>query len=508
MADVTPDRVGQLSPDGRWRWDGAAWCAVEPVSLPAWASTRVAWSAGSTAVAAALVVGLLADQAMRTGRIGLGATLTSMVGALVALTLGRLQRTESRLLIGGAVLFALWFTVRASPWLLWPDLAAVFMLLGLATSFAVRGSVFDLGATELAARFFHSCLQLAAGAGFIATPALRARGRLRSAAPYLRGVLLALPIAALIAGLLASADPVFASFFRLNIELGKLLLDLFFVLVGALSVAGLLRIAASAPLERIDGPPRRLGATETLVVLAVLDAVFLAFAAAQVMAATGGAADALRSAGVTYADYARSGFFQLLWVAGITLALLVMFGRAGKVSQGGARLGFIALALGAIALTLMIDVVAFRRLGLYEEAYGFTMLRLYSHVFAVWVAVVFVLLALDFLGVWRSRRWFVGATIVTALAVLLGLNIGSPEAMVVALNTSHAQTAHKIDTGYLAELSSDATPALLDSRAYLDPALRDQVTRAACDGDRTYSFSWAAFNVAAMAAADARRNGC
>jgi uncharacterized protein DUF4153 len=476
--------------------------------LPAWASTRVAWSARSTAVAAALVVGLLADQALRTGSVGLGATLTFLVGGVVAVTLGRLQRIESRLLVGGAALFAFWFTVRASPWLLWPDLAAALMLLGLATSFSVRGSVFDLGASELAARFFHSSLQLAAGVGFIATPALRARGRMRSAAPYLRGVLLAVPIAAVIAGLLASADPVFASFFRLNIEVGTLLLDVFFVVVGALSAAGMLRIAASEPLERIDGPARRLGATETLVVLAVLDTVFLAFAAAQVMAATGGAADALRSAGVTYADYARSGFFQLLWVAGITLALLIVFGRVGKVSQGRARMGFIALALGAIALTLMVDVVAFRRLGLYEEAYGFTMLRLYSHVFAVWVAVVFLLLGLDFLGVWHLRRWFVGATVVSALLVLLGLNIGSPEAMVVALNTSHAQTAHKIDSGYLAELSSDATPALLDSRERLDPALRSQVTSAACAGSRTYMPPWAAFNFADLQAAGARRAGC
>jgi len=79
---------------------------------------------------------------------------------------------------------------------------------------------------------------------------------------------------------------------------------------------------------------------------------------------------------------------------------------------------------------------------------------------------------------------------------------------VVAFNTSHAQTAHKIDSGYLAELSSDATPALLDSRAQLDPALRSQVTNAACAGVRTYTASWAAFNVADQQAADARQASC
>jgi len=159
-------------------------------------------------------------------------------------------------------------------------------------------------------------------------------------------------------------------------------------------------------------------------------------------------------------------------------------------------------------LILMIDVVAFRRLSLYEEAYGFTMLRLYSHVFAVWLAAVFVLLAADFLGVRRNRRWFIGATMVTALAVLLGLNVANPEAVVVALNTSHAQTSNRIDSEYLAELSSDATPALLESRAQIAPVLRQQVTDAACAGAKAYSPAWGAFNVADDQAAAARRAGC
>jgi len=166
------------------------------------------------------------------------------------------------------------------------------------------------------------------------------------------------------------------------------------------------------------------------------------------------------------------------------------------------------LALSAIALTLMIDAVAFRRLSLYEEAYGFTMLRLYSHIFAAWLAVVFFTLAAEFLGVWRRRRWFIGATLTTAVALLLVLNLASPEAMVVAFNTSHALSVHKIDGEYLSELSSDATPALLGSRTQLDRSLRAQITRAACIGPRSYAAPWAAFNWADQQAAASRRSGC
>ncbi len=507
VADVTPTPVGQLSPDGRWRWDGAAWRPLA-ADLPAWASTKLRSTATWAAVAFVLAAGVMADQALRNGKFGLATSFTLLIAAFALLWVGRPMRLESRTLIAIGVVFAAWCSLRASPWLLWPDLIAALVLLGAAASLAVRGSVYDLGAIDALARSFHGMIQLVAGIGFVARPILRSRNRVSSAIPFARGVLIALPIAALLAGLLASADPVFASFFNLNIDLGQLLLDVFFVAVGSLVAAGLLRLALAEPLDRVDGPVWRLGATEALVVLAILDAVFLAFALAQVMAATGAAAETLRTAGVTYSDYARSGFFQLLWVSGITLALLIFFSRISAFKESKTRLAFLVLAECAIALTLMIVVVAFRRLSLYEEAYGFTMLRLYSHVFAVWIGLVFLLLAADFIGLWSHRRWFIGATATTAAAVLLGLNIASPEAIVVALNTDHAQITHKIDSAYLAELSSDATPALLASRAGLDPGLRQQVTDAACAGPRIYSLRVAAFNWADAQAVAARQAGC
>ena len=188
--------------------------------------------------------------------------------------------------------------------------------------------------------------------------------------------------------------------------------------------------------------------------------------------------------------------------------MLVLFSRVSKLTERRRRLAFLVLAECAIALTLMIDVVAFRRLSLYEEAYGFTMLRLYSHVFAVWLSLVFILLAADFLGLGRARRWFIGATLTTAAVLLLGLNFVNPEAVVVVLNTSHAQTVHRIDGAYLSELSSDATPALITSMSELEPGLKAQVRDAVCAGPRTYSPYWAAFNLADAQAALTRREGC
>lgn len=511
MPDDVAAYIGQLSPDRRWRWDGTAWTEATTSAqpwTPAWASLALRAPATWAAVVSALAIGLIADQALRVNAIGFGASTALAAAAVLLVFVGRITRLQSRLLIAGAALFAAWLSLRASPWLLVPDLAASLLLLGSAASFAVRGSLLDIGVAESIGRALNAALHGIAGVIYVGRPIAHTRTRLGVMAPVVRGILIAIPIAAVLAALLASADPIFASFLNLNVDLSHLVTDIFYVLLGCLAFAGLLRLAAARPMDREDGPVWRLGAIEAMVVLSILDAVFAAFAIAQGIGASGSAGDTLRAAGVTYSDYARSGFFQLLWVAGITLIVLVLFSRITGFAERSGKLIFLALAELAIALTLLIVLVAWTRLSLYEGAYGFTMLRLYSHIFAGLVALVFVLLAADLAGLFHRRRWFVGVTTLTALSLLLVLNLANPEAVVVALNVDRATATHKIDAQYFRELSSDATPALLSSRAQIDASLWPDVAAAACAGPRNYAPSPAAFNWADAEAAEARLQGC
>jgi hypothetical protein len=477
------------------------------VQMPAWANLTLRVQPTWTVVASALAVGLLADQALRVGSVGLGASVALACVALALVQIGRLRRVESWLLTAAATAFGVWLTVRASPWLLWPDAAAAFALLCFAASIAVRGSLLDIGIAEAAARSINAALHAVAGSVFLARPIIRTRTRFAAVAPVARGLLIAIPIAAVLVGLLASADPIFASFLRINLDFGRLALDVVYIVIGSLVLAGLLRLASAQPIDRVDGPVWRLGTTEALVVLAVLDTIFGAFAIAQAIGASDGS-DALRAAGVTYADYARSGFFQLLWVAGITLVVLVGCSRITGFTDRTGRMAFVVLAETAIALTLLIVLVASTRLSLYESAYGFTMLRLYSHIFAGGIAVVFLLLAADVAGLWPRRRWFVGATAITTLGLLMALNFANPEAVVVGLNTDRAITTDNVDAQYLSQLSSDAAPALLAAPSQVDASLQQDLKAVACAGPRTYAPSPAAFNWAEAEAANVRRRGC
>jgi hypothetical protein len=512
MSEDAAMHVGSLSPDGRWRWDGSTWAPVSPgatlASPPAWATLKVTIEATWWVVAAALIAGLVADQALRIGAFGLGASLALAFAAVALVFVARTERLESRLLAGSAAVFAAWLSMRASPWLLWPDLAAGLILVGTAASVAHRGSLLNIGIAESAARAVQAMLHWVGGGAWAIRPIIAMHRPFAAAAPVARGLLIAAPVAVLVAALLASADPVFASFLSLNLDFGQLLADAFFVLAGSLTMAGLLRLTAAEPLERVDGPAWRLGAIEGLVVLAVLDAIFAAFAVAQAIAAAGAAGNTLRAAGITYADYARSGFFQLLWVAGITLVVLVLFSRITALHHASSKRAFIVLAETAIVLTLLVVAVASMRLSLYESAYGFTMLRLYSHLFAGLIAVVFLLLAADLGGLFRGRRWLVGTAAMTALALLMALNFANPEVLVARFNVDRAASTGKLDPQYLADLSSDAVPTLLASRPQLQPAEFSQIKAVVCSGPLAYAPSPAAFNLADADAASARRKAC
>ncbi len=157
MSEWASTHVGQLSPDRKWRWDGTTWIPVA-APLQAWARLELRSPATLATAASVLIVGLAADQALRVGAIGVGASVTVACAALVLVLLGGIRRVEPRLLLGAAAVFGAWLAFRASPWLLWPDAAAALLLLGLASSFSIKGSLLDIGLAESAARSVSAAL--------------------------------------------------------------------------------------------------------------------------------------------------------------------------------------------------------------------------------------------------------------------------------------------------------------------------------------------------------------
>jgi len=93
----------------------------------------------------------------------------------------------------------------------------------------------------------------------------------------------------------------------------------------------------------------------------------------------------------TYAEYARRGFFELIAVTLINFSILLScigFARKGsKLIDRAVRILYSLL----VACTLVMLFSAHFRMSLYEEAYGYTYLRMLTHAFMVFLFVLFLI---------------------------------------------------------------------------------------------------------------------
>ncbi|MGC4760672.1 DUF4153 domain-containing protein [Micromonospora trifolii] len=209
-----------------------------------------------------------------------------------------------------------------------------------------------------------------------------------------------------------------------------------------------LRPASSRPAHRL----------EWTLPLVLLDALFAVFVLVQLTVLFGGAGHVLRTAGLTYAQYARGGFWQLLAVTALTLLVIAIAARRAPKATRGDRL-LIRVLLGTLtALSLVIVASALYRMQVYADAYGATRLRLVVSTVELWLGLLFVLVGV---AVVRLRAdWLPRLVVGTAVLALLGLALFNPDRLIAERNVDRYLETGRLDVSYLSGLSADAVPAL------------------------------------------------
>lgn len=327
------------------------------------------------------------------------------------------------------------------------------------------------------------------GLPWLARSARTVSGRGTSAAALRTGLLSLIGVA--VFGLLfASADAIFAEWAGAlvpDLDLGSFVLRAFVaVAVGGVVLAATYLAINPPHVEPTGGPARPVAHRyEWLVPVLLVDAVFLVFLAAQASVIFGGHSYVERTTGLTYAEYVHQGFGQLTVATALTL--LVVWAAARKAPRETATdLAWLRGSLGLLCLaTLVVVASALYRMHVYQEAYGFTQLRLLVDVFEAWLGllVIGVLAA----GVRLSATWLPRAALLSGATALLLLAAINPDAWIAQRNIDRYETTGKIDWVFLQQLSYDAVPVL--------ETLPDDVEGCALAGHDPVDDDWLEWNL-------------
>ncbi len=442
-------------------------------------------------LATSLLLGIVADLLLRTTFWGLNFSLTvlCLTVALYLLTIYQKDRPCLELLIP-TLLFGILFCVRDSLFMqglnLCMVLFCVLFLAAKATSRALQESNFGsylvnglragliLPFSPLILLFETPWSQLSSKKSLVFVG-------------LLRGLVFAVPILVIFGFLLSSADPIFQSILNniFKLDFDSLFDHFLGILMFAVLFAALLRgslLSENWQKANVSTPAiLRFGLIETILVFGSLVVLFAGFMVVQFYYLFGGL-QALEKAGLTYAEYGRSGFFELVIVT-VLLHLLLLIGL-WLISQNKlAQSIFKGLAFLLVVLLFGVIYSAYTRLGLYIEIYGLTELRFYSMAMIFWIGVVmFYFLARLFSE--KLPRVAISYIFLGMVGVVV-LNVVNPDGLIARVNLERSLESDldinanresmsgssnlkslALDKNYLSWLSADTVPVLV---SYYEP---------------------------------------
>jgi hypothetical protein len=280
------------------------------------------------------------------------------------------------------------------------------------------------------------------------------------------GILISIPLLAIILWLLSSADIVFKNIF-INVPLFKIFKHFLIILLVSVYVICFLWALLKAFDERVREPAGNLvhGKTQwklfldpvvLLTILFLINAVFAVFSFIQFRYLFGGSSFIAPSS-FTYAEYARRGFAELVVVTIINFIILIFGLTFVKKESKRIFTAIRALLTLLVIFTFILLISAFYRMTVYEQAYGFTYLRIFTQAFMV---MLFFLFIINIIYIWYPRLPIIKSFFIVSLAIYIILNFANVDVIIAKNNINRYFESGQIDVVYLKGLSYDAAPEM------------------------------------------------
>lgn len=209
-------------------------------------------------------------------------------------------------------------------------------------------------------------------------------------------------------------------------------------------------------------------------ILIAINTVYVLFVAVQ-FSYLFGAWEGVLPKDSSYAEYARSGFFELIMVTAINFVILML-----AMLSEGKRSGLLPKIINILLYILVgcstvMLYSAYTRLTLYEEAYGYTYIRFLVHAFMIFLGLLLIIAALR---IAIQRLPLAKCYIALGLAAYVVMNYIGMDVIIANKNIDRYEASGNLDADYLFQLSPEAIPTLIKfSRSendMLDKYLREE----------------------------------
>ena len=281
----------------------------------------------------------------------------------------------------------------------------------------------------------------------------------------LKGVLISIPLVIVLLMLLSGADEVFSYYLSniweyINIE------NIFDFVVRVLIAVGVMFLIyglnytlSATKIKKVNNKSfnRTFNATTIITVLISIIIVYVVFTNIQVSYLY---LNKELPIGVTFSDYARSGFFQLVFLVVVNLIMIISIKLKTIINSSISNKTLNILYSIITVLTINMGVAAIYKMNLYIGEFGYTRLRVLVQVFTVFLCISLLFLLLF---IWKEKNLFKPIAII-AMVIYLGLNYFNIDNFIAKENIKLINQREEIDLGYLSKLSLDAKEAISKGR--------------------------------------------
>lgn len=284
----------------------------------------------------------------------------------------------------------------------------------------------------------------------------------------IKSLIIILPITIVVLILLSSADMIFEQFFSsffslfknipldgiVNRTISRIIIIIIMFLYLSLSTYFIINNFSHIVYENQDIKESKDNYTIKLL-LTILNIIYIIFDIIQIKSLILHQV----SMDISYAEYARQGFFQLMFVSVINISI-ILFSKLYENKENKANNRYVnIMSLIMIILTFIIIVSSFLRMNMYESEYGYTLLRL-----LVYVALITESIALipTCIYIFNSKFKITKYYMIIVIIAYIILNYSNVDYIIAYRNINRYYDTNKIDIDYLENYDTDNISLLID----------------------------------------------